>query len=167
MKTITVGFSRSKSPWKIGSKIIASVESRNFSHAYIKYDCLLTNLPIISQASHGVVNEMSYELFQHHNIVVIEYVIDCQEDDYIEMLKFIRNNLGIPYSMMQIFFIGLKKLFRIQTSFNNKDEAFICSEWAARICKILKIDVPENLDTFTPSDLNELLKNEPKVRLIV
>lgn len=166
MKKIVVGFSKSRSPWKIGSKIIADVEARDFSHAYVKYNCILTDEVIISQASHGYVNEMNYDVFQVHNIVVHEYEIECQDSDFIEMLKFMRKNLGLPYSKMQIFFISLKKLFGFKINVYNRDKEFICSEWAARICKILKITVPEELDYFTPSDLNELLKNEPKAKRI-
>lgn len=160
MNQIVVGFSRSRSPWKIGSRIIASVESRNFSHAFIQYNCLLTNTAIVSQASHGFVNEMTLEIFELHNIITHKYTINCEDSEFIDMLKFIRSNLGIPYSMMQIVFIGLRKLFGISTNVNNRDKAFICSEWAARICSILKITVPDNLDTFSPSDLNELLSIE-------
>jgi hypothetical protein len=159
MNNLIIGFSRSKSPWKIGSQIIQIGEKRNFSHAYIRYKCILTGVDIIAQAGHGYVNEMNFEIFKEHNIVVEEYELICNENQYIDVIKFIRTNLGVDYSTMQIMFLAIKKLLRFEIKVYNKDKQFICSEFAARICEITGIRVPTHLDYFTPSDLNTLIKD--------
>lgn len=166
MKTLTVGFSRSKSPWKVGSQAIQISEKRNFSHAYIRYECLLTQVQIVAQASHGFVNEMNYDIFQEHNIVCEEYVLECSDEHFIDVIKFIRKNLGVDYSKMQIFFLAIKKLLRFEVKEYNKDKEFICSEFAARICQIAGVTVPSYLDYFTPSDLNTLIKDIKLTRIV-
>lgn len=152
-----VGFSRSKHWYAIGSLLIQKAEARNFSHAYIEYVCPITNEVIISQASHGYVNEMNKDAFLINNIVVKEYELDCTSEQFINILKFIKKHLGTKYSKRQIIILSLKKLFHLNINENNYDLEFICSEWGARICKIIGIQVPDNLDVFTPSDLDRLL----------
>lgn len=171
--SIIVGFSRSKSPWKVGSTVIQKVENRPFSHVYIKYQDPITGVMLIAQAGHGFIHEISETHFNEKNIVVKEYLVECKESDLKNVLIFIKNNLGIPYSTIQILLIGVLKIFKTNIKSDNKDAAFICSEFAARVCTILGIGVGsiKNLDTFTPSDMNELMlklcKESPNsVRLI-
>jgi hypothetical protein len=159
MKKIVIGFSRSKSPWKIGSQFIRAVEKRDFSHAYIRYTCPITNVEIVAQASKGFVNQMSFNIFKEHNIITEEYELDCTEQEFVDILTFTNNNLGQKYSFSQIVLIGIKKLFKFELPINNKDDEFICSEYTARVCDIKGVRVPTYLDYFTPSDFNTLVKD--------
>lgn len=165
---IIIGFSRAKSPWKIGSKIIAESEKRNYSHAYIRFACEVTGVQLVYQASLGMVNAYSYELFKAHNVIVEEYILTAsgREQD-IELLTFLQKNLGKPYSKIQIMLLTLKKLFNFEVKYSNNDAEFICSELAARIVLVV---LPEanvnNLDYYTPSDLNKLV-NELKIPKLI
>lgn len=156
---IIVGFSKAKSIFKIGSKIIAKSEARNYSHAFIRYICPITKIELVSQASHGYVNLVSYNIFLEDNIVSKEYKIECTNDQFLEVLKFIENNLGIPYSKLEILILFFKKLLHMDIYYNNHGTSYICSQWAASICSILGIKTPDNLSTFTPSDLDTLLSS--------
>jgi hypothetical protein len=160
MKSFIVGYSRAKSPWKIGSTVIQEVEKRNFGHVYIRYTCLLTGIEVVAQASHGYVNEMNYDIFQEQNVVVREYEVICSDEDFINMLKFIRTNLGRDYDQLAILIIGLKKIFGIKIQANNRDKHFICSEFGARVCQIVKLPLDVlNLDYFTPSQSELFMSN--------
>jgi hypothetical protein len=155
---IIIGFSRSKSPWKLGSKAIQISEKRNFGHAYIKIKCPITDKPLIAQASHGSVNMMALPIFLENNIVVKEYEIECSDIEFQDLMNFICDNLGIPYSQTQIIEIAVKKVLHFEIKSYNKDKYFICSEFAARACQIIKVDMPStNLDYFTPSNLEVVL----------
>ena len=158
MGKLIIGFSKSKSPWKVGGQVIRLSEKRDFSHAYIRYECILSKIQTVAQASHGYVNEMNFDIFQEHNIVCEEYELQCTEEQFVEVITFIRKNLGVDYSKLQIFFLAVKKLLHFEVKVYNKDKQFICSEFAARICQISGISVPGNLDYYTPSDLNTLIK---------
>lgn len=163
---ITIGFSRAKESWKIGSKIIAESEKRDYSHAYVKITNPLTKITLVYQASLGMVNMFNYNLFLEHNIVVEEYELDVTHEQYKEILTFLHENVGKPYSKKQILFLAIKKLFRVEMKYQNNDESFICSELAIRILIIVKKIIVEAIDYKTPSDLNILL-NELKLKKVV
>lgn len=154
---ITIGFSTAKSPWAIGSKIIESVEKRDYSHVYIRAFDLQTGLDMVYQASHGCVNSCTYDNFNLDHIPVKEYSLTCSATQYIDMITFLKKNLGIPYSRSQIVLIGIKKLLRIELNIRNNSNAEICSELGARVCRIYGIDVGNDLDFTTPSDLDSIL----------
>lgn len=158
MKKLFIGFSKAKSPWAVGSKIIQKIEKREYSHVFIKYNDNLTDIQIIAQASHGYVNQVNYELFCDQNTVVEQFELYCTDEQYKDVMFFIVHNLGKPYSKTQLFFITLKKLFGSELSYKNYDEEFVCSELAARICEILSIDDDIQDDYETPSDINNLLR---------
>jgi hypothetical protein len=158
MTSIIIGFSRSRSPYKIGSKLIQWSENRPFSHAYFRYTCPLSGKQIINQASHGYVNEMEYEIFKKDNIIVEEYQLTCKEEEYKELMTFLRSNLGRKYSQKQIFVIGCMKVLGIKKNiYVDGDKADICSEWVAKGAKLISYisQLPSILDTYTPSDLRE------------
>jgi len=71
MASIIIGFSRSRSPWKIGSRLIQISEKRPFSHAYFRYTCPISGKQIVNQASHGYINEVEYEIFKEDNICLL------------------------------------------------------------------------------------------------
>jgi len=157
MKSIIVGFSRAKSPWAIGSKIIQETEKRDFSHCYIKYEDALTGFIMVSQASLGMVHECTVDRFLDANISVEEYKIECTDEQFLEFYRFNKLNQGVKYSFIQLIGLAFVKLFHVSQWFKNGDSEFICSEWAARILMILGRPMPDNLDQFTPSDLQKQL----------
>jgi len=166
---IVIGFSRAKSVWKIGSKIIAESEKRNYSHAYIKIVDPLTGITLVYQASLGMVNVYNYNLFLEHNIVAEEYVMRVNQTQYKKVLTFLHENVGKPYSKDQIFFLTIKKLLGFEVKYQNKDEEFVCSELAVRIIEIVipGTTYDTSIDYVTPSDLNRLINqlNLPKVEV--
>lgn len=156
MKLI-IGFSRAKSPWAIGSKSIQLAEKRPYSHTYVRYTSPVSEVEIVAQASHGFVNQQSFQIFQQKNLVIREYTFEVDAEKFKTLLKYIDENLGKPYSRIQIIFIALKKLFWIDVDANNKDDAFICSEFATRVLEVINVLNTLHEDTITPSDLEKLI----------
>lgn len=158
VRRFIVGFSKAVSWYAIGSRIIQLVECRNFSHAYILFIDEITDVEMVAQASHGYVNLVNYSIFCKHNVIVEEYEIECTDVEFKEIQKFINMNLGKPYSKLQLFWIGIKKLFNVELRIKeDKDSGFICSEWTSRICQIAGIEVVCDQDYITPSDLHEII----------
>jgi len=167
MKKIIFGLSRSKSPWKIGSKVIQEVEKRDFSHVYVRYEDPYTKEMLVAQASHGYVNQVHFDTFQIENVIVEEYELEFTNEEFKELLIFIHKNLGKGYSKLQIVLIGIKKIFHIELNeYENRDKEFICSEFASRLLQIYKIPMPEHLDYVTPSDFKEIIINIPAAKRI-
>lgn len=157
---ITIGFSRSKSPWKIGSKLIQIAEKREFSHAFIMYKCPITQVELVTQASHGRINEVNYKTFKEHNVIVKQYILECTPAEFNNILVYNKTHMGTLYSQWQIFVIGLAKLFKYKKEiYVDGEEKNICSEWVARLASFVGylIGLPKVLDALTPSDLENLM----------
>lgn len=156
---IIIGFSRAKSPWKIGSKIIRESEKREYSHAYVRFDCMFTGVSVVYQASLGMVNAYNFELFKEHNIVVEEYIIkDVDSEKTLELISFLQKNLGKPYSKKIILLLTIKKLLGFEVNYRDNNNEFDCSELAVKVVAIIKnVNFDINLDYVTPSDLNKII----------
>ena len=155
---IIIGFSRARAWYKIGSKAIQLSENRNFSHCIIEF--IEHDQNVVAQASHGMVNLVNKEIFLQDNIIAKEYTLNVTNEQYQEFIKFIYENLGKPYSTMQLLLLAIKKLAKFEIKSYNKDKYYICSEFAARICKSMGLSMPEELDYVTPSDLDKLLSEQ-------
>lgn len=157
---IIVGFSRAKSCFALGSKVIQLVEKRPYSHVFVRYIHPITNIALVTQASHGMVNMMNFDLFQEHNVVVKDYHFDVPPEKYKKFLEFLHKNIGKPYSKWQLVLIGIKKIFGVELHMYNKDKEFICSEWGARILEVLDIVNTCDEDYLTPSNLDSLINKQ-------
>lgn len=157
-----IGFSKAKSKFKIFSTLIQLVEKRPYSHAYFKYTCPISNIVMVSQASHGLVNEVSYAIFLQENIPVEEIDINLDKKDALGILLYCKTKQGTKYGFDQILNSLIKKITKKSTNHNNQEKRMICSEYVIRGIQQVRIyfgrDVL-NLDEVTPSDLNKLLKD--------
>lgn len=153
---IFVGFSSSN---LIGSKVIAEVEKRKYSHAYLRFFDEVTDDWMVTQASHGMVHEISFVRFSEVNKTQKEIEINLGVDQYLKLRK--ANNFfkGSKYSVWQLVIIFLKK-FTKNASKVNGNKKFICSEWVYVLLKDsgYLFDVVENPDTLTPSELELILE---------
>lgn len=154
---IVVGFSRAKSKWAFGSKLIQLVEKRDYSHVFIRYTHPVSKVELVTQASHGMVHQTSFELFQEKNKVVKEYTFFIDTNKVAPLLTFIHQNIGKSYSQLQLVWIGVKKVLKIKIKTSNNDSAYICSELGARILEVLGILNTSDEDYITPSDLEKLI----------
>lgn len=161
---IIVGFSRARSKFKVASSINQLVENRPYSHVYLKF--VLFNVIMVAQASHGYVNFISFMKFDSENETIYTYRLSCENDCFSKvLLPKIFNLLGSKYSYTQLLLIAIKKLFKLEMHWYNKSKYFISSEFAAIICKSLGVNVNSELDYITPSDLEQILKDNgvPKI----
>lgn len=156
---IIVGFSKAKSIFKIGSTIIQKTDCREYSHCYIRHTNKITQVELIAQASHGFVNLVNKDIFTEENIIIKEYSIPCTDAQHLDILTFIDNNLGKPYSRLQLILIGIKKILHFEIKYYDRGASYICSEFAARICSFANIKVPVELDYVEPSDLDKILQD--------
>jgi Fe-S cluster assembly iron-binding protein IscA len=100
---------------------------------------------------------MNLDIFVKENIITHEYHITISDAEFVDLLTFCKRHLGVKYSIKQILMIGIKKIFHLTINEYNGDEAFICSEWGARVLKSLRFLHNAKLDYVTPSDFNEIL----------
>jgi hypothetical protein len=158
MKKIVIGFSKAKSAWAIGSEIIAASEKRKYSHVYIMVRDTETMIPMVYQASNGYVNCRPLVAFLSSHDVVAQYLLELDDAVYVQIMRFLKSNLGVPYSYAQILAIAIKKILHIQLNVRNQSAAYICSELGALVCQLSGISFGKNIDFITPSDLERVLK---------
>ena len=167
MKTISVEFSKAKAWYKIASDVIATTEKRPYSHAYLKYECPITGILMVSQASKGSVNEITYENFLKENIVIEEIKLCLTEDQILKILKKAKSKQGDPYANDQLLNIAFKKIFRHSLNKTNGEKAVICSEHVVRCLQEVDMYFARdcNIDEITPSDLFKSLKETNWIKL--
>lgn len=161
---IWCGFSRGNG---VFSKVIQVGEARAYSHAYIRYECPISGVMMVFQASKGLVNCFNYDIFKQSNSIIKEHEIQCSSEQFKAFYKFKCESLGKKYSYKQILWFTLKKLFQVSSwskdaySFiKNGNKEYICSEIAAIVCTILGIHLDlTQIDQISPSDLDTILSN--------
>lgn len=155
---ITVGFSKAASKWAIGSKLIQLGENTPFSHCYIEYIHPITQLPIITQASHGLLNQFSKKIFLENNTIVYSKSYTVTKDQYVSLLTYIHTNLGKKYGYAELLWIGVRMVLGLKLKIHDGDKTFICSEFAGRACEALGLIKLADQDYTTPKDLYQLIQ---------
>lgn len=157
MKTIYIGLSCPRKKMAF-AELIKWVEARSYDHAYIRFPEPVDNEYMIFQASKEMVNLYNKDIFSSINESIKEYTIECTDEQYLELWKYIKKNLGVPYSLKEDFGILLMKIFKYKENpFSQGGSAQFCSELAARVCEILGIDVSDNPDNIDPTLLDSIL----------
>lgn len=156
-KHVLILFSKSRSPLALFSKAIMAIEKRGFSHAAVELAEPVTRAPLVFQASHSLVNFFYKPTFLQHNEVVEAWLVEVTPLEYLSIWSYAVHKMGSDYGWLEILSIFVAKLLRARSWFSDGDKTNICSELAARVCKIAGLIVPERLDGLTPSDLQTLL----------
>jgi len=157
---LIIGFSKARSPWKIGSKVIALSEDREYSHAYIRFPHPSTGSHMVAQASNGMVNMENYQYFIVNNVIVKEYKITCSDVMFNQIvLRYVTESLGKPYGYMDLILIAIKKAFHFEIKLADIMDFAICSQFAASICQLFGMKVSDAINYVTPSDLETILIN--------
>lgn len=152
---IKIGFSRPKNKFfPIFSWLIRLIERTPYSHVYIKIYSSDGNY-FIYQASGTQVNIVGSKYFEHGAEVVKEYSLPISPEQRRQLLKFVAQECGAPYSSTQILNIACRMLFG-KGFLSNK--GYVCSEIAAIVLKDIynfKLEKDENI--LTPKDIDMLL----------
>lgn len=151
---IIIGFSKPRRS-TILSKLIAKVEAREFSHAYVRFNCPLVNVPLVFQASGMSVNLVSANRFFKKSESVLEYILPINDAQLKLFWVFMGDNLGVSYSIKQLVQILWFKVSGKRGKANGST-GYICSELAANLLTYFKVAPIENLDYVTPSDLEKI-----------
>lgn len=158
MKKIYIGFSSPTAKFAPFASLIKWVESRPYDHVYIRLQEPMDSEYVIFQASKEMVNLFNKDIFQANNDSYKEYEIDISDDQYASLWRFVKKNLGIPYSLKEDFGILLMKIFKLEENpYDNGMSASFCSELAVEVCKMLGIHIAEQSSSIDPTLLDSIL----------
>jgi hypothetical protein len=108
---------------------------------------------MVFQASGLSVNYCNYSLFEKHNQIVEEYILEIDEDTYQygELMRITES--GKPYSILTVlgfFWILSMRAFGIKVCnpFKDRQRSYICVELTCHI-----MGIPDEAENLTPEDL--------------
>lgn len=155
---IYIGFSKPRSKFAPFASLIKWVESRPYDHVYIRLPEPMEKQYIIFQASKEMVNICNLSIFFNANISIKEYEIEISDQQYELLWKFVKANLGIPYSLLEDFGILLTKVFKIKQPFNSGMSSQFCSKLGAVVCQLFSININNDPGAIDPTALDSILE---------
>jgi len=155
---IYIGFSAPKGSFEPFAEIIKWVEARPYDHTYIRLPEPMDNEYVIFQASKLMVNLYNKDIFSAANTTFKEYEIEVTDEQYMALWRFVRSNIGIPYSLKEDFGILLMKVFHLKNQpFDQGMSAQFCSKLGVNVCNLLSISIPVEASAVDPSLLDKIL----------
>jgi len=163
LNKISIGFSKRNN--NLISWLIRKIDNVDYSHVYIRRNSKYGEY--VYQASGLEVNFTNIKTFLDHNQIVEEYEFELTDEQLDKLLIFCIKHVGKPYNMKDLFLIAaniLTKKLNINLGLKGDgDETFKCSELGAMLVQdILNIEIAENEDFITPSELNPYIKDHGK-----
>lgn len=154
MKLI-IGFSKAKSPLKIGSKLIQWYLKRPYSHVYLNFYSLALSRSIIYEAVGAGVRFIGLKLWSKNSVVVREYELEVSDAQMLFLRQWCIDNAGIHYGFWQNIGIVVANLFKL--SKNPFRRGINCSELIAIILQQQGYYIGKPLDLVTPADIEDIL----------
>jgi len=158
MKSIFVGFSKSKKFLPIGSWLIQLYQRTKFSHVYIKLETPEFPSNTYLHASEGKVLQMSGTEFKKRHEVLEEFEIVVPDAVHKLVMDEIHEKSGADYSVLQnvgILYVDLMRELFGKRVFNPLSSGWNCSEYVAYILNIVNPQIYEytDINSVTPKDL--------------
>jgi uncharacterized protein YycO len=154
MKLI-IGFSKAKSPYKIGSWLIRKYLGTEYSHVYMNFHSCKFDRDIVYEAVGSGVRFVGIKEWKKHATVVVQYDIEISDTSYIKLMQFCIDNSGRDYGFLQNIGIVFARLFKLTK--NPFKSGVNCSELLADILELegYKWGIPKDL--ITPKDIENSL----------
>jgi hypothetical protein len=168
MKTMSVVFSKSTSPYGVFSWLIMWAEKTPYSHVSIRIMDEETQLPVYYQASHTMVNCMGEPEWLSQEQII--YKFDYQVDDSIQksVKAFSIGKLGVGYGVLSVFGLACVQIMKcfgktINNPFKEVGATYVCSQFVAALLENANVPALEqiDLDNVTPADLYNIVKDLP------
>lgn len=156
MKTITIGFSKSKKKFPIGSWLIRAYMGTPYSHVYLRFYSKSLDRTLIYEAVGDGVRFIGLKSWENHAAEVDSFDLEISEDIYISLLQYCVDNAGYEYGFMQNIGIVLAKVLNLNT--NPFQTGSNCSEEVYKILQLSGYSLDKNKNLVTPKDINEALK---------
>lgn len=156
---IIIGFSRAKSPYKIGSTAIRLYLNRPYSHVYLNFYSETLQRSIIYEAVGAGVRFIGLNNWLEHAAVIKEYEIEISHEDSIYLRQWCIDNAGEDYGYLQNVGLIFANILSLQQ--NPFKQGINCSELIAIILQKYGYTFNKPLDLITPADIEDSLSKQP------
>jgi hypothetical protein len=151
IKTITVGFSKSKKFLPIGSWLIRLYEGTPYSHVYLKFYSQSLDRFLIYEAVGVGVRLIGKKEWSLHAEEVVSFDIPVISGNYISLLQHCVDHAGTDYGFLQNIGIPLARLLRLKS--NPFQSGVNCAEEIYKVLNLSGYTVDKKIDLVTPKDI--------------
>lgn len=109
MTRVVIGFSQPKG-CMIGAEVIKLWMGTPYSHVYLRVYSSYTEQWLVYQASHGMVNCLTYTAFSATNNTTHEYSVDVSDEALRSTVRKAQQLLGQPYGYFGLLRLVLRRL---------------------------------------------------------
>lgn len=155
MDKITIGFSKSKKSFAIGSWLIRLYQHTPYSHVYLKFYSKTTNRQLIYEAVGGGVRFIGSNAWEKHAVEMKTFDINITHKNTVELMQYCIDNAGCEYGFLQNLGIAFCNAFGIKKNPFKKGKN--CSEIIAEILILEGCKINKDLNLITPKDIYEIL----------
>ena len=155
MKHITIGFSKSRKKFAVGSWLIRWYMETPYSHVYVKFHSDSLNRDLVYEAVGSGVRFIGEKKWQSHAEEVASFSIQVPDDKYADLVKYCIDNAGDEYGFLQNIGIVIAGVFN--EKFNRFNDGMNCSENTYNIANLLGIVINKDKNLITPKDLYQKL----------
>ena len=155
MKKITIGFSKSRKKFAIGSWLIRWYMKTPYSHVYVKFHSESLDRTLIYEAVGSGVRFIGMSKWDRHAEEVATFDIQVSNDKYLELLRYCIDNAGVEYGFFQNIGVVIAGLFK--EKFNRFNDGMNCSENTYNIADLVGIKIEKDKNLVTPKDIYQKL----------
>lgn len=162
-KKLIIGFSTPKAWYaQPASWLIKKIEGCDYSHTYIKISSNNLEEDLYYHASGLSVKFLGECLFKEQNNIVKEFEFDITDYRYYKTLDFAISQTGKPFSIPQLFGIGIVRMAsilgkKIRNPFGKK--GYICTELVAHLLiTVYGREITKDFDSITLKDIKQLIE---------
>ena len=155
MKTITIGFSKSKKKFAIGSWLLRAYMKTPYSHTYLGFRSATIDRNIKYESVGSGVRFIGEKRWQSHAREIKAYTIQISEASYIEMLQFCVDNASDSYGFWQNAGVLIADVLKLKT--NPFNTGVNCSELIGKILVRNGYKIDKDLNNLTPKDIDIIL----------
>jgi hypothetical protein len=156
MKSITIGFSKSKKKFAIGSLLIRLYMKTEYSHTYLGFYSSSLDRALKYEAVGGGVRFIGSKEWETHALEICSYKIDLTDEQYSEILQYCVDHAGQDYGFMQNIGVILANIFNLRK--NIWASGLNCSELIGRMLEIKGYSFNKDLNLLTPKDIENALR---------
>lgn len=149
------------------SAIIRAVDNTPYSHVRLRW-VNSVGVDIVYEASGTSIKFLGPIAQQSTPVKVLKsYSFELDREQYRELVKICMTYAGIKYGILQLFGIGLVRLFKLKKNpFADGRRSQVCSELVGRILiEVMGLPFDVNLDIAGPQDIEHFLEKNNGIRI--
>jgi hypothetical protein len=160
MKTLTIGFSKSKKFLPIGSWAIRAYMGTEYSHVYLRFYSESLSRSLIYEAVGKGVRFVGLPIWKQHSEEVKSYDIVVNDESYLKTLQYCVDNAGIEYGYLQNLGVFISDILNLNK--NPLDKGKNCSEAVAEMLHLEGYEINKEYNLITPLDIDNILSKGRK-----